>query len=407
MTLKPARLTPLLALAALLLAAAPAALAQSGSMSTSLGANFEPEFSARDLKVMVRVLDLKPDEQQALQALYDGYAGKLKSEGNLVKESAVEDLERAEAMNDATLLGGAREKYAAFDKRAEEWRKQFLEDLKSLLNRDQEARWPILERELRRIKSIGGGKITGENLDIVRITEDALGDTPMPPTVNDILGRYREEIDHALTERQRFIDNEGKGFSELLKSDAAKAHALWKESMRIRATVRDVNERFARQVAAELPDPVRAGFEKKVFDQAFPMLVKPSKVDEYLRDALDLSTLTKEQRTELAAVKARHESKRMEWARQAAIGWRDFELTNKPGELSKALGEPQEESHQRFNGAWLDENHPLVKARRERFVLDSATRRTIDGVLTSEQREAVPSRVGEIARFDNWESWGL
>jgi Spy/CpxP family protein refolding chaperone len=403
--IRPLRLAALAAAAVLALAAA--APAQNGSMSTTIGGSFRPEFSARDLKVMIRVLDLKPDEQQALQALYDGYAGKLKSEGDVVKESAQEDIEKAEAMNDATLLKAAREKYQAFDKRADEWRKQFLEDLKSLLNRDQEARWPILERELRRIKSIGGGKLTGENIDIVRLTEDALGDTPMPPAVSEILNRYREEIDHALTERQRFLDNEGKAFSDLLKNDSGKALSLWKQSQVVRSVVRDVNERFARQVAAELPEAIRPGFEKKVFNQTFPMLVKPGKVDEYLKDALELSTLTAAQKTELEAIKARHEAKRMEWAKQAAAGWRDFEATNKPGELSKALNEPEDETHQRFNGAWLDEKHPLVRARRDRFTLDAATRRAIDGVLTSEQRDAVPSRVGEMARFDNWESYGL
>jgi hypothetical protein len=229
----------------------------------------------------------------------------------------------------------------------------------------------------------------------------------MPPSVADLLNRYREEIDHALAERTRFIDAEGSGFSDLIKSDTPKALALWKESLRVRTAVRDVNERFARQVAAELPDPVRAAFEKKAFDQSFPMIVKPGKVDEYLKDALDLSTLTREQKTELLAIKARHEARRMEWAKSAAAGWREFEMTNKPDLLSKALGEPQDETHQRYNGAWLDESHPLVKARRERFTLDAATRRAIDGVLTSEQRDAVPSRVSEIARFDNWESWGL
>ena len=30
-------------------------------------------------------------------------------------------------------------------------KKSFMEDLKSLLTRDQEARWPIVERELRRM----------------------------------------------------------------------------------------------------------------------------------------------------------------------------------------------------------------------------------------------------------------
>ena len=59
------------------------ARAQNGSMSIGLysgDTSFRPDLSARDLKVIIRVLGLSGDAQKALQDLYDGYAGTLAAE---------------------------------------------------------------------------------------------------------------------------------------------------------------------------------------------------------------------------------------------------------------------------------------------------------------------------------------
>ncbi len=72
------------AVAACLLALAPPALGQRSSMSMGLyndEGSFRPDLSTRDLKVIVRVLNLQPETEKALMDLYAGYDGTLQSEG--------------------------------------------------------------------------------------------------------------------------------------------------------------------------------------------------------------------------------------------------------------------------------------------------------------------------------------
>jgi Spy/CpxP family protein refolding chaperone len=385
------------------------ARAQHGTMMQSFfGSQFQPEFSARDLKVMIRVLNLTPEGEQALQALYEGYADTLRIEGDAVKEKVEAEIERAEILNDTRLLSSARAHIGEFGKRAAQLRAQFLDDLKSLLTREQEANWPILERELRRLKTIGKGQLTAENVDVVRLTEDIIGDSAMPVAVAELLGRYREELDRALQARERFMDEEGKQFHTLAKEDVERALKLFEEARERRRAVRDINERFARLVATELSDEQRALFEKKLFELSFPMLCRESRVDVYLKNALELDSLSREQQQDLESIKGRHERQRLAWVRSTAAAWRDLEEGFKPPELAKALGEGPEDPYNRtYNGAWLGEEHPLNQARVQRLEFERATRESINRVLTPEQRKGIPNTQTGTAKFENWMSWGL
>jgi Spy/CpxP family protein refolding chaperone len=393
---------------ALFLLPAPAS-GQVGSMMTSVfGAEFNPEFGPRDLKVMIRVLDLKPDEQAALQSLYDGYVNTLRTEGDAVKELAYAEIEKAELMSNAKLLEPARKRIEDFRKRAEVLRTNFLNDLKSLLTREQEQRWPVLERELRRIKRIGRGKIAGESVDVARLTEDVIGDSDMPVEVVEILNRYREDIDRALVSRDKYMSEEGKDFFEAVKNDTDRATKLWKESLALRLTVRDINERSARQILEYLAPEQKTAFEKKMFEASYPMLLREAKVDTYLKDALGLESLTREQLAQLKELKTRRDQEVLAWAKSAAVGWRRFEEEEKPDHLARALGEKTNDlSGNYYNGSWLDEDHPLVAARKSRFELDRTLRQKIDSILTPEQRAEVPSRLQGTARFEVWVSSGI
>src|SRR6516162_1187346 len=147
-------------------------------------------------------------------------------------------------------------------------KKSFLSDLKSLLTREQEARWPIVERELRRLKTIGTGRLAGESLDLNRLTEDALGE---PPTgeLGEMLNRYCEEIDHALAAREEFLTAKNKDFSEAETADPQAALKIWNEAQRVRGNVRDINDRYARMIAEKLPPTKATAFRNQVFDQSY------------------------------------------------------------------------------------------------------------------------------------------
>ncbi|HYE28759.1 MAG TPA: hypothetical protein VEA61_11065, partial [Allosphingosinicella sp.] len=63
--------------------------------------------------------------------------------------------------------------------------------------------------------------------------------------------------------------------------------------------MRDTNERYARLVAAELPEDRRSGYEQRVFASSYPMLHRPTRLDQYIEDALRLPELSPEQKQQI------------------------------------------------------------------------------------------------------------
>jgi hypothetical protein len=393
-----------------LFAGASPVVAQYSSMSMGLyndETSFRPDLSARDLKLIIRVLVLGEAEQQALNDLYAGYAATLQNEGADVRAFVNGEIERAEIMQDMRLLDKAQKRIADWEKRSEQVKKQFLDDLKSLLTREQEGRWPVVERELRRWRKIGSGRLCGESLDLVRMTEDALG-TPPGAELAATLNHYSDDLDRSLVARDAFIGENAKVFTESETSDPQKAKAIWDEGQHFRSVVRDINERYARLISSQLPPDNRAAFEKQLFDQTYRPIVKATKTEEYLKEAAALAGLSGEQRARLDGIQTKYEAERRALLERAARGWRDFEATMKPERLAEALGEkPKDENNQMYNGAWLPESHPLVQYRRARFELDQAMRVSIDAVLTSEQRVSVTAKTVPYAEFQNWTPYGL
>lgn len=387
-----------------------AAFAQSGTMSMGLyndESSFRPDLSGADLKVIQRVLGLDGVEKQALDDLYSGYAATLKNEGGEVRDFVNGEIERAQIMQDAGLLNKARARITEWEAHSEKVKKAFLEDLKSLLSKDQEARWPIVERELRRIKHIGGGRLSGESVDLVRLTEDVLGTAPTGETA-ELLNRYSGELDRAMLTREEFLKDKQSVFAESMGSNPAAAKDMWNEAQRVRGAIRDINDRYARLIAEQMPKEKRAEFQRRVFSLTYPVLVRPTPAEKYLKDAADLESLNAGQKSQIAAIKGRYEADRAALWTKGAVAWRQYESEDKPELLAEALGEREKDKHRlQYTGAWMPDTHPLIKYRRERLVLDQALRSSIDAVLTPEQKGNVPSRTTPYAQFENWEPNGL
>jgi hypothetical protein len=392
--------------------AASVCLGQRGSMSMSMSllheASFHPDISQRDLRVIIRVLGLKGDSLQALQDLYDGYVGTLASEGAEVREFVAGEVERAETLNDVNLLSDAHTRIHAWTKRSEQIKKNFLEDLKSLLTRDEEARWPIVERELRRIRYIHDGVLSGENVDLVNITGDLLGDTEVSPELAALLNRYSEELDRALVARRAAWDENYGEYTKALTEDPTKARRCWEAMNEARLAVRAVNDRYARLLAAEVPPELRERFERMCFERTYRALCRPSSVEEYINAARQLNSLSAEQVTRLEEIAAAYEARLWVYRQSAAKAWRQFEEDCRKESLEQALrGEQAQDDTsprgQQYNGAWLPESHPINVSRRERYELDVQFRKHVEAVLTAAQRAEVRAHSRQYARFENWE----
>jgi hypothetical protein len=329
-----------------------------------------------------------------------------------VREFVAGEIERAETLQNLGLIDQAQARIAQWNKRSEQIKKTFLDDLKSLLTRDEEARWPIVERELRRVRFASTGILSGENVDLVRLTEDVLGDSGQTTQVHELVNRYSEELDRVIVARKAALDAHKEEYSKTLKSDPDKARSCWEAVTDARLAVQGVNDRYARLLAGEAGDK-KPAYERAYFEKCYPALCRPSRVDEYLKDALELKSLNADQLGRLRALKASYEQRVWAMRQAAAPAWRDFEKQHRAKVLQDALSgtgrNPGEMSsrHEHYNGAWLPDTHPLNASRRDRLELDRDFRKQIDAVLTPEQRADIPSRLTPFARFENWEPYGI
>ncbi|HYE60653.1 MAG TPA: hypothetical protein VD997_01535 [Phycisphaerales bacterium] len=385
-------------------------LAQNGSMSMALlgGTNsFRPDLTQRDLKVIIRVLGLKGESLTALQNLYDGYAGTLASEGAAVREYVAEVIEKSEILQNVDLLKPANERIEQWNKRSEQIKKTFLDDLKSLLTREEESRWPIVERELRRIRHVSAGLLTGENVDLVRLTEDVVGEAGATGELAELLNRYSDELDHALVARKKAKDENTELYSKGLKEDPEQARKAWKAVNDARLAVQALNDRYARLIAAQVPPEKKQAFERAWFERCYPMVCRPTRLDEYLKDAQQLQSLTGEQKSQLKAIAGRYEERVWQHRQVAAKAWREFETEHRRVQLEEAITKDRTDRHNQYNGSWLPESHPINATRRERLEIDRDFRRQIDAVLTPEQRDEVPTRLTPFAKYESWQPNGL
>lgn len=388
------------------------ALAQHSSVGIGIynpDTAYAPEFTLRDLTIMTRVLKLGDAEREALETLYQGYSDGLKARSREIREIVTEALERAEVMEDARLVAEASAKQETWDKQAEEMKKAFLTDLKSLLSGEQEGRWPIVERELRRVKQIGHARLPGESVDLIRVVDDILDQTPPPPPLAEAMEQYAANLDIALQARERYLTEHSQGFDDLIQSDPGAAESKWNESQRLRTAIRDLNLRYVKILASHLGTAQAADLEKRFFEAANARVLTATRAEAYIRAAAALEGLSASQRSEIKPIAEDYEKRRLALVQRLADAWWQECRDDMPRTLRGKLGRLREgESATGWDGkSFLPKDHPLMRLRQERFELDRNYRRQVDAILTDAQRDEIPEdRVG-WAQFTDWSPGGL
>lgn len=392
-----------------LLACSPVAWGQRSTVSTGYydpETSFRPELSPRDIHVIVSVLQLKPDEIAAVNTLYEGYASELDTNGREVAREIGEVIERAEVMQDAKLLQAADGRLAAWDTKSDQIKARFLEDLKSLLTKDQEARWPLVERELRRFKLIGKGRIAGENVDLTRVADQVVPKVWERAEATQVLEEYAAAFDHVLVAREsaaQGFEESRESWTKLVDQDPAKAESSFQDVLRARRALREVNQRYQRQLEALLSDDDAARLRDAIFEKSFPSLFEQTYAQRYIDAACQAESLTPDQRQEAEAARDAYLSGVRAWRSRAASVLMDFEKEDYPRDLLAKLGKVPPQFARGFTGySFLPEEHPLRKVRLERYVLDKDAREKVAAILSAAQRRGLTVQPDARASFTDY-----
>ena len=103
------------------------------------------------------------------------------------------------------------------------------------------------------------------------------------------------DLDRALVARDRLLDEHKDGFGKMISEDPARALELFERARGLRVAIREVNVRYTRLIAAELPQGVAEDFARRVLEASHPELASPSRGERYIRAAGELGSLTSEQ----------------------------------------------------------------------------------------------------------------
>jgi hypothetical protein len=377
---------------------------------------FRPEFSSRDIQTLARALKLGPAEREAFESLYAGHADQLAQRRRAVAREFVRVAERAETLQDATPIyessASGKEKREKYNAEATTLKEAFLTDLRSLLSSEQSDRWPIAEREIRRVKLLGEGRLPSESVDLIALVEDAFPDAMSTPALLEALENYAAELDRALMARSEFLEKQGPKFSELCTAqppDVAGATSLWKDSQRIRTNLRDINRRHVQRIADTLgSNDLRTRLDRLFFEKSYPQLIAETISERFITRVESLPNLNNDQRTQITQIAEPFREQRLRLLKETAAVEDDLALSQMPVSLLKITRGDTDDGSWSFNGKLdLPQDHPIRALRERRLQLARSTRDRLESALTPEQLDEASKEDKNMVLIQDFTPWGL
>jgi len=340
-----------------------------------------PQIGSRQVDKFAKLLALTPDQKEAAEALLEGYSGQAATAAKVMRDAGQRARDEFRETNDPSVFEKMQSSATKFRDDRKKLDDTFLSDLKSILTPDQASKWPQVERTYRRDATLRWGRLSGERVDLVDLTEQQHLEAEASTQVSPLLEQYQEDLDRELTRRNEVYQGAMEKMMELRRSgDMQAMQDMVEKGREAGRRVRDVNRRYFRQVLEALPEDKRAAFEAAFNQQSYPDIYRKAYASRVSEAAMGMADLTPEQKEQLAAVAKR------------------FEETLTP--LQSKLVTATEESEAKFNIAdmmargWNQEG-PLSDLREERRDLERKLIDDIRKVLTDDQETRLPERTEE------------
>lgn len=345
--------------------------------------------SQRELETWARILQLSRQQREAVETLHGVYQTEYRAQTKglqeLIRTTQAEFMES----QDPSVFNDIQGRSAKFTDQMTALDKQFMEDVKAVLDAEQAERFPRVERHHRRVKLLPSGMLSGESANLVTVVED-LGLGEPSGELRDVLDQYEVELDKALTDRAAERKALEKQSQEMMKDfdpakmDFSRIRQMMKDLRASGVKVRDVNDRYARRLAAVVPEEKRADFEARARRALFPAVYRDPYAVKALDASLGFDDLSAEQRDSLNAIKQTYERERAAaneiWAAAIAVEEKD------------GGGDPFMGFGRLVPGGSDDKPSEAEEARKARMALDKANLEKIKMVLTDDQKDRLPER---------------
>lgn len=352
-----------------------------------------------------RILGLDADQTEALRMVFESVDmeySEAEQAASEARRALIDSVREAQAQGkpfDPTVFrekmpaieGGQRDTWSRLER-------QFFEDMKSIVTPQQAERWAGVERQRRRDRALSDGRLAGETVDLIALSEEVGIPDASRSEVDPILGRYELDLDRALLARDEAVGAarsmlNGPGgvrfgavpasgtMAEVMGSEEfAKARA---DAQDARRSLREVNNRYARQVAAALPPDSSERFNEAYRAASYPRIYR----DPYFVRALDgagrFADLTDAQRSEIDSIKAA-------WARESGALNDRWAAAVRAAEDEQGIDASMPPAQLARLAEARGETSPIVEAWQARRDLESRMLERLKGVLTDGQRDRLP-----------------
>lgn len=354
-----------------------------GGFMQRMGQVYEPSVTSDQIRDYSKRLALTSEQQEVVGMLFEAYQTDFAAKARQARDRMEALRDEARETQDPTIwgdMGAERQRFAGERTKMEQ---AFFTDLKDVFTPEQANAWTRIERERRRQESMPMGVLSGERVDVVRLTETLDLSDDQRRALEPVLDQYQEELDRELVARDViYIEAQGR-MREFFTGggDEASLQQLVERGRTAGGRVRDVNRRFSRQVEQMLPEEQRESFVSAVKRESFPMVYGPRSYGQrVLEAAVDIEGLTESQRTAIAAA-------REQYTRDAATINARMERAIEEQEATFDLAQMRQ-------GGWfrMANEGPMGDLRRERRELDDTVVDKVRALLTPEQIEMLPSR---------------
>lgn len=269
-------------------------------------------------------------------------------------------------------------------------REEFLGNLKVVLNDEQVELWPGFERALRREKSLGYGRLSGESVNLFTLLRQmGLGDDQMH-RLAPVLDDFAVRLDEALVARDtRLAESRQEMMQAMFSRDIDRSLELTTEENARRVAVRNANEYGVESIAAALPgvseDPgAPEAFRESYLTRAYTRIYRPTRMQRAFDAAEKLENLDPEILSTIAALETAYTRE------LGGVNARLMQLTRE--QEPKEAEERLRRRAARFSGETYERPESPLRAMFEtRQELDTNYRAQLEAMLTPEQVAELPA----------------
>lgn len=348
--------------------------------------------SRASLDRYAKLLDLTPTQKETVNALHEAYMQDSAAASREMRDQ-MQSLQDSIKDGDMSVI---HDKMPAIMKAQGEksaaLKKGFLADLKSVLTPAQQSAWPSLERLRRREQWLRFGMVSGSSVDLTTLVDGLDIVEADRAKLAPALEEYQTDMDRLLQERERQAQEDQAKAAPAGERmfDMESIQAAMKRDREQAMKVRELNQRFARVLAALLPDDKRAALEEQFKARSFRQVYGDSSAARRLTAADKLDDLTSDQRDRLARIRDSYKQSSRPLNDRWAAAQEKAENEGKAGGFPFMM----------FGGEGGQDDE-LGAARSARRDLDKKTADQINEVLTPDQQARLPKQQGrgQFGRF--------